>query len=96
MDRGAWYAIQSIGSQRVGHESTNETVLPLNSHGELPIFMFFYLKNFFMYILLYLFLTALRLVALGFLFLVARGGYSLIVFPGLLIAVASVVAEHGP
>ena len=58
--------------------------------------MFFYLKKIFMCILLYLFLTALRLVALGFLFLVARGGYSLIVFPGLLIAVASVVAEHGP
>ena len=41
-------------------------------------------------------MTALRLVALGFLFLVESGGYSLLVFPGLLIAVASVVAEHGP
>ena len=67
MDRGARCAIQSIGSQRVGHESTKETVLPLNSHGGLPIFMFFYFKNFFTCILQYLFLTALRLVALGFL-----------------------------
>ena len=41
-------------------------------------------------------MTALRLVALGFLFLVESGSYSLLVFPGLLIAVASVVAEHGP
>ena len=46
MDRGARCAIESIGSQRVGHESTKETVLPLNSHGGLPIFMFFYFKNF--------------------------------------------------
>ena len=49
-----------------------------------------------MRILQYLFLTALRLVALGFLFLVESGSYSLLVFPGLLIVVASVVAEHGP
>ena len=42
MDRGAWCAIQSIRSPRVRPKSSNETVLPLNTHGELPIFMFFY------------------------------------------------------
>ena len=86
-----------IGSQRVRHKSTSETVLPLDSYGELPIFIFLYLKKiFFTCILLYLCLTALHLASLGFFFLVVSGVYSQVVFHGLLIVATSVVAEHGP
>ena len=46
-------------------------------------------------IFLYLFLTALSLHCCGLSLVAASGGYSLIVVCGLLIAVASLVAEHG-
>ena len=45
-----------IGSQRVRHKSTSETVLPLNSYGELPIFIFLYLKKIFFYLYIALFM----------------------------------------
>ena len=63
------------------------------------LFFFFLLQTAFFFFFLsfvYLFLVVLGLhCSAGFSLVVASGGYSLVAVCGLLIAVASLIAEHG-
>ena len=59
------------------------------------IFLFIALSFFHIFIYLFLFLAVESLLLLELFLVVASRGYSLVVVHGLLIAVASLVVEHG-
>ena len=77
--------VQSMGSQRVGHDRATFKRDYIESSSFFPLILFFFF-----------FVAVLGLSCCAELSLVGTSrGYSLVVAHGLLIAVASLVAEHG-
>ena len=74
--------------------SSEQTVRQKPHSLEGHSFFFFFLKDF-IFIYLFIWLCWVIIAARGLSLVVASGGYSFVVVGGLLITVASLVAEHG-